>query len=58
MLTLISTLLVVLSLYWLYQTYMNTNSLLYRLKKLEEHFQIQQDKIIELLKKRRKKRRH
>ncbi|OAT37391.1 DUF2339 domain-containing protein [Proteus myxofaciens] len=55
MLTLISTLLVVLSLYWLYQTYMNTNSLLYRLKKLEEHFQIQQDKIIELLKKEGKK---
>lgn len=50
-LTLIVTIFVVVSLYWQYHSYTNTNSLLYRIKQLEEKLTEQQAKLLKLLNK-------
>ncbi|CRL60021.1 DUF2339 domain-containing protein [Proteus vulgaris] len=50
-LTLIVTIFVVVSLYWQYHTYTNTNSLLYRIKQLEEKLTEQQAKLLKFLNK-------
>lgn len=50
-LTLIVTIFVVVSLYWQYHAYINSNSLLHRIKQLEEKFTEQQEKLFKLLNK-------
>ncbi|EST58582.1 hypothetical protein K151_1340 [Proteus hauseri ZMd44] len=50
-LTLIVTIFVVVSLYWQYHAYTNSNSLLYRIKQLEEKLTEQQEKLFKLLNK-------
>lgn len=50
-LTLIIIIFVVVSLYWQYHSYTNTNSLLYRIKQLEEKLTEQQAKLFKLLNK-------
>ncbi|WP_193015272.1 DUF2339 domain-containing protein [Proteus sp. FME41] len=50
-LTLIIAIFVVVSLYWQYHSYTNTNSLLYRIKQLEEKLIEQQEKLFKLLNK-------
>ncbi|WP_260280693.1 DUF2339 domain-containing protein [Proteus terrae] len=50
-LALIVTIFVVVSLYWQYHSYTNSNSLLYRIKQLEEKLTEQQEKLFKLLNK-------
>lgn len=50
-LVLIVTIFVVVSLYWQYHAYTNSNSLLYRIKQLEEKLTEQQEKLFKLLNK-------
>ena len=50
-LALIVTIFVVVSLYWQYHAYTNSNSLLHRIKQLEEKFSEQQEKLFKLLNK-------